>query len=281
MIQIPIIGAFLEAAGMILEKKVLRNKRINYKNYTVYEFLAIVLVMIPILFFTWKIGSGAFSTKNILIFSFVILVSVIANLLIFFSLKRENVTEFESVWVAQPLFTIILAFILFQSERKISLAIFAFVASIALLISHIEKHHLKFDKYIIAAILGSFLFSVELIASNLILKYYNPFTFYFIRSFFIFLITFAMFRPSGNELKNKSLLTTILIIGLIWALYRAIIYYGYQTLGVIFTTTIFILSPVLIFLFAIIFLKEKPTKKQVLSTLIITLCVIASLIFGK
>lgn len=278
MIQIPIIGAFLEAAGMILEKKVLRNKRINYKNYTVYEFLAIVLVMIPILFFTWKIGSGAFSTKNILIFSFVILVSVIANLLIFFSLKRENVTEFESVWVAQPLFTIILAFILFQSERKISLAIFAFVASIALLISHIEKHHLKFDKYILAAILGSFLFSVELIASNFILKYYNPFTFYFIRCFFIFLITFAIFRPPGKELKNKSLLITILIIGLIWTFYRAIIYYGYQTLGVMFTTMIFILSPVLIFLFAILFLKEKPSKKQVISTAIIALCVVASII---
>lgn len=281
MIQFPIIGAFLEAAGMILEKKVLRNKRMNYKNYTVYEFLAIILVMVPIVIFNWSIKSDALSTQNILIFSFVVLVSVMANLLIFYSLKRENVTEFESIWVAQPLFTIILAFILFQSERKISLAVFALIASLALIVSHVKKHHLKFDKYILAAVLGSFLFSVELIASTLILQYYNPFTFYFIRCSFIFLITFALFRPSGSELKNKNILSIILIIGLMWAFYRAIIYYGYQTLGVIFTTTIFILSPVLIFLFAIIFLKEKPTKKQVISTIIITLCVLGSILLGN
>lgn len=275
MIELPFIGAFLEAAGTILEKKVLRNKKMNFKNYTTYEFMAIVIFMLPILYFTWRVDKAALTITNILIFSFVIIVALIANLLIFYSLKREKVTEFEPIWVMLPLFTIVLAFIFYSSERHWSSIILALIASLALIVAHVKKHHLAFDKYILAAILGSFLFAVELVASKPILQFYNPFTFYFIRCFFIFVICFALFRPNGKDL-NKNAVWMIILIGLMWAFYRAIIYYGYETIGIVFTTTIFILSPVLMFIFAVIFLKEKPTLRQIVSTIVIVACVIAS-----
>jgi|SRR3989344_3647745 len=278
MIQLPIIGSVLEAAGTILEKKVLRNKDMNFKNYTTYEFLSIVVTMLPILYFTWKISTAALSLQNILVFAFVILIATFANLLIFYSLKRENVTEFEPLWLMQPLFVIALAFIFYKSERNVTLLWPALIASLTLIIAHVKKHHLVFDKYILAAILGSFLFAVELVASKSILQYYNPFTFYFIRCFFILVICVALFRPSGKELRNKKSTLMILAIGIMWFFYRAIIYYGYETVGIIFTTTIFILSPALIFIFAIIFLKEKPSIRQIISTIIIVACVIVSII---
>ena len=68
MIQLPIIGALLEAAGMILEKKILKNKKIDFRNYTAYEFLAIVIVMLPIVYFTWRMDKGALSLLNIIVF---------------------------------------------------------------------------------------------------------------------------------------------------------------------------------------------------------------------
>ena len=278
MIQLPIIGSVLEAAGTILEKKVLRYKEMNFKNYTTYEFLSIVITMIPILYITWRISPEAKSLQNIFIFSFVILVATGANFLIFYSLKRENVTEFEPLWIMQPLFIVILAFIFFENERNITLLIPALIASITLIAAHVKKHHLTFDKYILAAILGSFLFAVELVASKPILQFYNPFTFYFIRCFFILVICVALFKPSGKELRNKKAALMIIAIGVMWFLYRAIIYYGYENLGIVYTTTIFILSPALMFLFAIIFLKEKPSVKQIISTILIVLCVIVSII---
>ena len=87
---LPIIGSFLEAAGMILEKRLLKKKKLDYKNYTVYEFFAIFIVMLPLAYFFIDIKAQAFSLFNILLFLFVILVSVGANLIIFFSLKRET-----------------------------------------------------------------------------------------------------------------------------------------------------------------------------------------------
>ena len=114
MLEIPAIGlsgAILEGSGMVIEKRILRKHKINYKNYTVYGFLALVLIMIPFMFFFWEIKPEAYSIKNLLIFASVILFSILANLLIFYSLKRESVTELEPIRLMQPLFTIILAFL--------------------------------------------------------------------------------------------------------------------------------------------------------------------------
>lgn len=281
MIELPIIGSVLEAGGMIFEKKILRKKKIDFRNYTVYEFLAIVIVMLPILYFVWNVKADAFSFVNILIFLSVVIVSVIANLLIFYSLKREKVTEFEPVWLMQPLFTILLAFIFFASERKWVVVVLSLIASITLVWSHVKKHHLVFDKYIIAALLGSFLFAVELVLSRTILDYYSPFSFYFLRCLFIFAISFVIFRPSFKPLKDKKIGAMLLIVGLIWTFYRAIVYYGYVTLGIIFTTTLFILSPVFMFLFAVIFLKEKPTRKQIIATIVIVVSVALTIFIGR
>lgn len=274
MIYLPIIGSFLEAAGMIIEKKVL--KRLDFKKYTVYEFFAIVLVLAPFLYFIWNIEKEAFYLKNILIFIFVVFISIIANLLIFYSLKRESISEVEPIWIMQPIFTIILAFILFSNEREITGIILACIASFALILAHIKRNHLIYDKYILAALLGSFFFSLELIASSFILQYYNPFLFYFFRCFFIFVICYAIFKPNGKEL-NKKISFMILVLGAMWVVYRAIIYYGYQNLGIVFTTTLFIFSSVLMMIFAVIFLKEKPTSKQIISTIVISICVVLSI----
>jgi drug/metabolite transporter (DMT)-like permease len=182
MIYLPIIGALLEATGMIFEKKILKKRGMNFKNYTVFEFAAIVLALIPILLFTWRVDKGALTLVNIGIMAFVILVSVLANLLVFYSLKREDVTEFEPVWLMQPLFTVLLAVLLFQSERDYYAVGLALIASVALIALHFKKHHLYFNKYLIAALIGSLLFSVELVASRYVLDYYSGFSFYFIES---------------------------------------------------------------------------------------------------
>lgn len=281
MVYLPIIGAFLEAAGMILEKKVLRHRKVDYRNYTAYGFLAIVLVMSPFLYFFWRLDAGAFSQGALGLFALVVVASVLANLLIFYSLKRENLTEFEPIWLMQPFFTILLAFILYPAERNWVVVGLALVASITLVVSHIEKHHLKLDRYVLAALAGGFLFSVELVASRPILEYYSGFTLYFVRCLFICAIAFMMYRPGARFLKNKSVAWMTVAIGVMWVVYRLIIYQGYMTLGIVFTTVLFILSPVLIFLFAVIFLKEKPTVKQIVSTAIILICVALAVVLNR
>lgn len=277
MIQLPIIGALLEATGMILEKKTLREKKMDYKNYTVYEFFAIVAASLPFLYFFWRADAAAFEFWNLFRLFFVVAFSVAANLLIFYSLKRKNVSEFEPLWLTQPLFTVLLAFIIYPGERNSAIVGLALIASLTLVFSHIKKNHLVFDKYIIAALLGSLFFAVELVLSRPLLDYYSTFTFYFLRCFFVLAACFILFRPSFGGHKTRTWFV-IFVIGLTWVLYRTILYYGYLKLGIVFTTILFILSPVFIFLFAAIFLKEKPTWKQIASAVVIIACVITAIV---
>jgi drug/metabolite transporter (DMT)-like permease len=279
MFYLPIIGSFLEAAGMTIEKIMLKTKSLNFKNYTVYGFLTITILMLPLLFFFWNIKPEAYSIKNILLLLFVIICALFANLLTYYALKRENLSAMEPIRLMQPIFTIILAILIYPSERTSTFVIIlGIIASLTLILSHIKKHHLKYDKYIIAALLGSLFFAIELIASKPLLDYYNSITFYFLRCLGVLLITIIIFRPK-NKVDNKIKLT-IILTNAMWIIYRIILYYGYANYGIVFTTILFIVTPVFTYIFASIFLKEKITLKQIIATSIILACVAAAIIIN-
>ena len=279
MIYIPILGALALGTGTILEKIVLIKKKMNIKLYQTACFFAIVLAMLPFIYFFWKIDSQAFQWQNILIFLAVIIFSLIANFFVFYSLKWEKITNLEPARILEPLFIILLAIIfsffidtgLYEKNLKVIIPVL--IASLALIFSHVKKHHISFNKYFIAAILGSFFFALELVISRLILNYYSPITFYFIRCSSIFLISLIAFRPKLKSIEKKSW-GIILITGVIWAIYRIVIYWGYINLGIIFTTLMIMLGPIFIYIFAWKFLKEKLNRRNIVAALIIIACVL-------
>lgn len=286
MFYIPIIGAFLDATGTILYKKLANRHRITYKDFLVYGFLSIILVSLPLLYFFWRIDPLAGTNINLAILFLIITISIFANYFSFFAFKHRDLSKIQSIRLTLPLFTILFAFILsfffevYSNERNYYVLFFAFIASLALFFSNIKKEHFTFDKYSWSMLLGSFLFAIELTLSKPLVQFYHPITFYFIRSLFIFIIVFAIFRDDLSNLKpaGKGL---FLGAALFWVGYRAILYYGYGVFGIVFTTTIFILSPVLIYLSSWIFLKEKVTKRQVFSSIVIVICVLGTLWVGN
>ena len=269
----PVLGALALAAGTILERLVLKKRKVDIKLYQVASFFAIVLVMIPFIYFFWHIDLEAFTANNILILFSVVVFSIIANLLVFYSIKWEKITNLEPAKVLEPLFVIILAIIFsfFAEglyERNIRIIAPALVAGLVLVLTHFKKDHLEFNRYFIAAIAGSFFFALELVISRLILDYYSPLSFYFLRSSSIFLISWLIFRPKINGLSRK-VKWEIFITGAIWVAYRLLVYYGYLNIGVIFTTLLLMLAPVFVYAFAHFFLKEKMSWKNFVASIVI------------
>ena len=278
----PVLGAVMLAAGTILERLVLKKKTIGIRSYQVASFLAIVIAISPFLYFFWKLDARALELGNILIFLAVILFALFANLLVFYSLKWEKVTNLEPARVLEPLFVILLviAFSFFIDSvyaRNPKVILPAIVASLALVFSHVEKHNFKFNKYFIAAILGSFFFALELVISRLILDLYSPVSFYFFRSASILILSFLIFRPSFKELDRQTK-GIVFATGIIWAIYRIIIYYGYLNIGIVFTTLILMLGPIFIYFFAHFFLKEKMSWRNFVAAIIIVGSIIYALV---
>ena len=269
----PVLGALALAAGTILERLVLKKRKVDIKLYQVASFLAIVVSMLPLIYFFWRIDAPALEIKNIIVLLAVVLFSIFANLLVFYSMKWEKVTNLEPARVLEPLFVIILAivFSFFAEglyERNIRIIVPALIAGLVLVLTHFKKDHLEFNKYFIAAIAGSFFFALELVVSRLILDYYSPLSFYFLRSSSIFLISWAIFRPKFGNLSTK-VKWEIFLTGVVWVVYRVVVYYGYLNIGVVFTTLLLMLAPVLIYVFAHFFLKEKMSWKNFVASIVI------------
>ncbi len=284
MIYIPFFGALALGVGTILEKITLRAKKIDIKLYQTAGFLAIVLAMIPFLLFSWKISFEALLLKNVLIMFALVIISIIANMFVFYSIKGEKVTNLQPTRALEPLFTLLLSLIfgvfikgVYESNSKIIFP--AIIASLAVVFPHIKKDHVKLNKYLLASIAGSFFFGLELVISKLILGYYSPLTFYFVRCLLIFLISWIIFKPDFENLDKKNSVL-ILLTGFAWVLYRFAVYFGYLHYGIIFTTLILLLAPILVYLLAHIFLREKPSWKNIVSSIIIVICVIYATLGG-
>ena len=87
MIYFPILGAIALATGTMLEKAVLIRKKVNIELYQTASFLAIIIVMVPLLYFFWRLDQQALEPASIFVFSLVVIFSTIANLLVFYSMK--------------------------------------------------------------------------------------------------------------------------------------------------------------------------------------------------
>jgi len=282
MIEIPIFGAVALGAGTVLERSILKIKKIGIKLYQTASFLAIILACAPLLYFFWRMDSGALTLKSILIFAGVIISAIIANLFVFYSLKWEKVTNLEPARIMEPLFTVLLAVILSffiegVYERNIRIIIPAVISALAIMFPHIKKHHLHINRYIIAAIFGSFFFALELVLSKLILEFYSPIAFYFIRCSAIFLISLIAFRPNFKNLNRQNSLI-ILVTGAVWVVYRVAVYFGYINYGVVFTTLMIMLGPIMVYALARIFLKEKLNWKNIISALVVIVCVLYAIL---
>ncbi len=283
IIYLPIFGALAFATLTLMEKIILGKKKINSQTFVSATFLATIIVMLPFIYFFWKLDAQAFELKNLFIFFLIIISSLTANLLLFFAIKWEKITTLEPAIILEPLFTILLALvfsfifgtILFQ--RNFNVIFPAIIASLALVFSHIKKHHLDFNKYFLAAIGASFFFALELVLTKLILDYYTPISFYFLRCLSIFIVAFFLFRPKLSAINTK-IKWQIFVTGALWVFYRVMVYYGYIQLGVIFTTLLLLLGPVFVYAFARIFLKEKLDKRNILAAIVIIACVLYAIL---
>ena len=279
MLQLPIFGAVIEAAGTAIEKHILKNKKLSSGLYTTLSFLSIVVAMLPLVYFLWSAKSGAFTGIDLVLIITIVVFSTAANLCTYYALKGEKIIDFEPIWLMQPLFTILLASAVFGTGNIYVFAL-SLLASVALILGHIRKKHITFNRYAIALLLGNVFYAVELVASGPVLNYLSPFTLYFIRCSSVLVILLAIYRPkvkNGIGAKNGAL---IFIVGIMWVIYRMILYSGYQTYGIIFTTTMFILAPVFLLIMAKAFLREKMSLRQVISIIVILASVAGAVYIG-
>jgi len=274
-----LISTLTQSAGIVVDKIGLSRKNIPIPTFIPTLFLFLCLFTIPALFlFGGIFWHELLSFKYIALYILMVVVAFIWNILYYHGVKAEKVSEFELILMLNPLLVVLFATIFFKEERELQVLLSAVIASLALFFAHLEKEHIHFSKASVGLLVCVLLMSFETVLNRYLLDVISPGVLYFSRTLFLFLF-FAVFY--FKKYKYVGLIPTSLIIltSFLGAIQFVARFYGYLHSGVVITTLILTSAPILVYLSAYTYFRERIKKRTIIAGVVILICIIWATLF--
>ncbi|TSC90751.1 MAG: hypothetical protein CEN92_391 [Candidatus Berkelbacteria bacterium Licking1014_96] len=269
-----LIAVVTQTLGVTLDKVVLSYRKIPVKDFIPIVFFFLCLFTIPILFFKGTVNWQELLTlKYIILYFLMIITAILWNVLYYHGVRSERVQEFELILMLNPLIVILLAAFFFPAERNLQIIVAGFIASLALIFAHLRREHLVFSQAALWLIACVILMSVETIMHRSLLNFISPAPLYFSRTLILLVFFSFLYRPKISGL-NRVSIGLIALNGLLGAAQFVARFYGYRDAGVIITTLILTIAPILIYVVAYLYFKEKVQKRMIAAGAVIIVCII-------
>ncbi len=282
-----VIQSFLNSIWMILTKKVLENKKVWNNIQTLFSrtnHFIIIVLLFSFWFFDFNISSWTFSNKDILL-----LLIATTWLYLTYPLRRtayanEKISTLQPFSMLFQVFPIIIWFIFIASERANFLTfIFALLASMVAILPNIDFKTFKINKYSLMVLLSSIIKSFQLFATVYFLTKLDPVNFYLLETIIIIIFSLLLLIIKKEiyqfKLLNKKylkLLTSANTVA-VWSIIMVLTMYS--SLWVVATSLLSLLYIFFVFTLWYIFLWEKPSKKDIITTILISICIFFGLYF--
>ncbi|HLB95561.1 MAG TPA: DMT family transporter [Patescibacteria group bacterium] len=276
----PFIAALAQVGGILIDKVILTRRQVSLHVFVPILFLFLFLSTALLFPSFGEINERILETRYLLIFGAMIVIAVLWNIFYYQGVQAEKVQEFELIVMFQPLLTILLAAIFLENEQNPVLVIVSLIAAASLIIAHINKTHLEISRGSSKLILAVILMSVELILIKILLEVFSPVALYLIRTGIIFIFFVLLYQPQIKKVAPQNILL-ILSSGLLGTAQMVTKFYGFTLYGVVYTSLILILSPILVYVFSIIFLHERIRLRTMISAAVILLCIVYATMIGK
>lgn len=271
---VALISALASAVGLIVDKISLSRNRISLNTYIPVVFIFLFLFTAVFVPFRGYVNWDVVMLPNMLFLLFLMVIIAVAwNVLFYQSIQRESVHEHELISMTGPVVTILLAALFFPEEFNLKIFIIALIASLALVFARAEKKHFTFDKTSYNLILAVVLMSVESIIVRELLYQYSPETLYAVRTFFMAAFFTAYYRPKFKQISTKHWLL-MAASGAVGALLMITRFYAFESLGIIHTTIIAVLAPIIVFLASWEILHERIRARVIIASMVILVCVV-------
>ncbi len=263
------ISAIGTAAGLVVDKITLSRERMALRVYLplVFTFLCgFTLLLTPLL---GRIDfTIAFLPNSLFLLLLMVIVAIAWNVLFYQSVKKERIYEHEVITMTAPLITVLLAAVFFPEERDTTIFVLALVASIALFVARREKARFILDRDGYNLLLGVILMSVENILFRELLYSYTPVALYAVRTFILACFFMAYYSPRYKQVSIRHwwLIAGSALIGVISMVTKL---YAFAEIGIIYTTLIGLLTPLLVFFASWEIFHEKIRARIVVAGIII------------
>ena len=141
----------------------------------------------------------------------------------------------------------------------------AFIASAAVIWSHLENRHFKIKKNTLPFLIWSLLAAaIGTPIIKILLENWNPISLELVRSGITALILGPLFFKHASKISLKAfwlLFATNALTSIAWILF----YFSYQRSGIVYTILIFSLQPLLVYLASVFFLKEPLQRRKTIA----------------
>ena len=262
------------AGGVLLDKFELSRRHIKIQTFIPALFLALALLSaILMLLLRVPLAPREWMEPTYLVaFPVMLALAIGWNIFYFRALVKETVQELDLILLLEPLTTIVLASFFFNTERNAQVLLAALVAALALIIAHLHRHKVRFDQYAKGLFLAVLLMSLEVLVLKILLQVYHPVTLYFWRTLGVFVVTTGMFKPVWSKLHIIDV-ASIGLTALFGVLQMVSRYYGYNSAGVVLTTLLLLLGPILVEVISVFILHERLQIKTAAAFMVILVCV--------
>lgn len=275
----PFISALTQAGGIILDKIILTRQRVETRIFIPVLFIFLFLFSLVLTPFLGWVHWELFTPKAIGLLAAMVGLAFFWNILYYRGAQAEKVNEFELIIMAQPLVTILMAGAVFADERNWYVLIAAIAAACALFFAKFTREHLSFSKEMWGLVWAVILMSVELIVIRLLLYMISPVALYALRTGFLALAFYFYYRPHLKVIgqSHYAFIATSAILGTIQMITK---FYGFETLGIVYTSLILIMAPVLVYIASAILLHERIKIRTIISGAVILVCIIFATIMS-
>lgn len=260
---------------VILSKITLTGRHVSVHVFTPLIFLFLFLITAVLVPWLGRFDfAAALKPTPFLAAAVVVIIAAIWNVFQDRAIKNETVQEFEGFILLVPLLTMVLSGLFFDiASTSPRVFVSVLVASAALVIGHFEKHKIIFNRNSRWLLLAVLLMAIENNLQNYLLEIWSPTALYFVRTFFVFVLLMVAAKPTFDHLSVKSIWLTF-AAALAGVAHMIAKFYGYQTVGIAYTTLVLVLEPVFTFTFDKIILREKIQPRYLVATIIILSAVV-------
>lgn len=268
-----LISSLASATNLVIDKIALSRERISLRVFlpTIFLFLfAFTAVLVPA--FGRVDLDLALLPNTLFLFFLMVVMAIASNVLFYQGIQREKVHQHELLMMILPLVTVVLAAVFYPEERDTRIFILALVASVALLFAKGQKEHFFVDRTSYNTFLAVVLMATESIIIRELLYTFTPVALYAFRTLALAIFFMFYYRPAFSQV-SRSHWRLMAWGGAIGVIQMVSLFYAYQNLGIIYTTLIAILAPIIVFLASWEILHERIRPRVILAALLILVCV--------
>mgnify|MGYP006939811500 CR=1 FL=1 len=282
-----IVQALFGALWMTLSKLVLENK-VVWNNLQTFFSRGVALLILWILFI-FGIFNFNFTTQSLSIIEWCLFLLSACALYYTYYLRRTAYAN-EKVSVLQPfamlfqIFPIIFWFAFIASERvNIVTFVMALIASFIVIGTSVDFKRFKINKYSAMVLLSSVIKSVQVFFILHLLTKLNPATLYFVETIVILIFAWLLLVTKSEfhqfKLLTKKYSKLLVLTNIIGLTSIILIFTLYTWLWLVATSLLSLLYLWFVYLFWFFILWDKPGNRDIIVTLLVSICIIVWMIF--